>query len=113
HQTLTVHGAGRPLVMDRLDLNGSGPELTEAWGLAGRSTLATLIAVGGAADSTAALVERVRAEVHEPTDLFAVTQVSGALVCRFLGHGGSAAHRLLRRVWELVRPELTGRSAVR
>jgi urease accessory protein len=113
HQNLAVYCADRPLLIERLGLVGSGPELTEVWGLSGSTTLATLIAVGAETDSAATLVERVRAEVHEATGLFAVTQVSGTLVCRFLGHGGATAHRVLGRVWELIRPELIGRAVVR
>ena len=112
-QSLEVYRAGRPLVMDRLGLIGSGPELTELWGLAGCTTLGTFIAFGPEAESARALVDRVRQAVSDVPGTFAVTQVSGALVCRFLGDGAAAAHRVLRHVWALVRPELAGCAAVR
>jgi len=116
-QRLEVRRAGEPLVLEQLRLRGGGPELSQAWGLHGRTTLGTLIAVSGLEPEHWArrmpdLIQAVRDAIAPLGGLGAVTQVAGALVCRFLGDGSSAAHAVLRRAWELIRPELTQRPAV-
>ena len=116
-QRLEVRRAGEPLLVERLRLRGNGPELCQAWGLNGHTTLGTLIAVSGLAPELWArrvpeLVHRVREAIAPLGGVGAVTQVAGALVCRFLGDGSSPAHAVLRRAWELIRPELTQTPAV-
>lgn len=121
-QRLEVRRAGEPLVVEQLRLRGGGPELQQTWGLHGHTTLGTLIAVSGGAPQVWArrvpeLVQRVREGISPlggtaPLGVAAVTQLGGAIVCRFLGDGSSPAHAVLRRAWELIRPELTQTPAV-
>ena len=116
-QRLEVRRAGEPLVVEQLSLRGGGPELGQAWGLNGHTTLGTLIAVSRLAPELWArslpdLVQRVRDEIAPLGGTAAVTQLAGTLVCRFLGDGSSAAHAVLRRAWQLIRPELTQTPAV-
>lgn len=116
-QRLEVRRAGKPLVMEQLRLRGGGPELHQAWGLHGHTTLGTLIAVSGQAPELWArraldLVQHVREGIAPRGGIAAVTQVAGAIVCRFLGDGSSPAQAVLRRAWELIRPELTQTPAV-
>jgi urease accessory protein len=116
-QRLEIWQAGRPLFVEKFQLNGGGPELRQAWGLHGHSTLGTLVAVSPLPPEAWArrlppLVRKVREALAPLAGLAAVTQVSGVIVCRFLGAGSSEAHAVLRRAWELVRPELTESPAV-
>jgi len=114
-QKLELWRAGRPLLRERLELAGAGPELEAAWGLSGFSTLATLVAVGATElepQARRVLTEHVRRELPAIEGLSAVTAVSGAIVCRYLGNGASAAQLVLRRAWQVLRPELLGCSAV-
>ncbi|HEU5073933.1 MAG TPA: urease accessory protein UreD, partial [Polyangiaceae bacterium] len=116
-QRLEIFRTGERLLVEQLRLTGGGPELSQAWGLAGHSTVGTLVAVSGLTPELWArrapeLVQRVRDEVAPLGGLTAVTEVAGAIVCRFLGDGSRQAHVVLRRAWELVRPELTQSPAV-
>ncbi|HEY6728936.1 MAG TPA: urease accessory protein UreD [Polyangiaceae bacterium] len=116
-QRLEIWQGGQRLLIEQLRLTGGGPELRQAWGLGGHTTLGTLVAVHGLSPEAWArrvpdLVLRVREEVAPLGGLAAVTQVAGALVCRFLGDGARPAQAVLRRAWELVRPELTQSPAV-
>ena len=116
-QRLEVRRAGEPLILEQLQLRGGGPELVQAWGLQGHTALGTLVAVSGLkpelwAPRVPDLVQRLRDAVAPLGATAAVTQVAGAIVCRFLGDGSRAAHAVLRRAWELIRPELTDSPAV-
>lgn len=111
-QRLEVWREAGPLLIEQLRLRDGGPELTQRWGLAGCSTLGTLVAIAGSPTERSErhlsqLVERVRECLTPAACLAAVTQVSGAIVCRFLGDGAGAAHAVLRQAWKILRPELT------
>lgn len=116
-QRLEIWRGERPLLFEQIQLAGGGPELCQPWGLHGHSTLGTLVAVSALAPEVWArrlppLVQSLREGLAPLAGLAAVTQVSGVLVCRFLGAGASEAHAVLRRAWELVRPALTESPAV-
>lgn len=95
---------GRPLLLERLRLQGGGPELSAAWGLGGASVLGTLVAVGadGAAEELARAAAGERA---------AVTRLGDVLVARYLGHGAERAREVFADVWAALRPVLFGREA--
>lgn len=117
NQRLELWRAGERLLVEQLRLTGGGPELRQAWGLSGHTTVGTLVAVSGLPPEVWAkrvpdLVLRIREAVAPLGGLAAVTQVAGAIVCRFLGDGSRPAHAVLRRAWELVRPELTQSPAI-
>lgn len=116
-QRLEISRDGAPLVIEQFRVTGGGPELQQAWGLGRHSTLGTLVAVSGLASElwarrAPAIIDRIREAVTPLGGIAAVTQMAGALVCRFLGDGSRPAHAVLRRAWELVRPELTQSPAV-
>lgn len=116
-QRLELRQEGQRLLVEQLRLAGGGPELRQAWGLSGHTTLGTLVAVSGHTPEAWAkrapeLVQRLRDALAPVEGLAAVTHVAGAIVCRFLGDGSRPAHAVLRRAWELIRPELTQSPAV-
>lgn len=106
---------GAPLFNERLALSGAGPELSEPWGLMGRSVSATLVASGPRLSDEHALsqlIERLRAIAAPPKGLCAASHVSGVLVLRVLCDGASAAKSVLTRAWQIVRQALLERQAI-
>jgi urease accessory protein len=98
----------RLVLVDRTLANDDGALRRETWGWGGRSVYATLVA-SGASD---ALVSRLRERVtpERDGDLFAVTTLSGLTVCRFVGASAERARRALVSAWNVLRPELFGKS---
>jgi len=64
----------------------------------------TLVATLEAAD---------RALVSKCRELAAVTCLPGLLVARYLGDSSEDAMERFARLWEVLRPEVTGRAAIR
>ena len=115
-QRFDVWRQGTPVLSEVLRLSGAGPELSEPWGLNSCTTVATLVALGrqaASAQELSALATQVRSALPQVAGKSSVTVVSEAIVCRFLGTGAQAALFVLRRAWELLRPELFGCPAVR
>jgi urease accessory protein len=101
--------SGRPLVVDRLFVEGGGSLQRGAWGFGGRSVYGCFFAVGASAALTARLREEVRPEAAG--ELFAVTALGEVTVCRFLGHGAAAARACLGRAWGVARAMLFDKPA--
>lgn len=99
----------RLLVVDRTHAEADGPARREAWGWAGRSVYATLVATV----ASDALLATLRATVATERDgeRFAVTTLAGITVCRFIGTSAERARRALISAWTVIRPELLGKSA--
>jgi urease accessory protein len=117
-QKLQLFRGTRALLAEQLLLSGSGAELSQPWGLAGYSTVATLVAVDRAeprreSSERRALIQRLRDQLALEAGLAAVSEVSDVIVCRFLGTGAAAVQAALWRAWELIRPALFDYRAVR
>lgn len=99
---------GLPLCLEKGRFNGSGLLPAACWGLAGQPVAATLLCTLQQADAVAA----IRAAWGEPCspELFAVTQLDGALLCRYLGPGTARARELFTRAWQILRPALLGKA---
>ena len=110
-QRLEVWRDGTPLFIDRSDVHGSAPILTQACGWAGHSVSAVLVCA--ATDLPRDVLENLRAScvALQRDGVFAATQLRGALVCRYLGHHAQHARTCLQRAWEILRPVLLGKSA--
>lgn len=99
---------GKPLLLDRLLVDGSR-DLHLAAGLRSQPVLATLLAT----PATAAMLESVRPLcLNVEMGTVGVTLFNGVLVVRYLGNSTAHAHRLLRTIWQAIRPLVTGRTAV-
>lgn len=109
-QRFEIWRDGAPLWWERNALAGAAPVLNAPWGLAGRSVLATLVAVGRAPSVLPALRELLNAE-HDDGD-FAVSQLRDVLVCRYLGNSAEQARAGFTAAWRLLRPALWGIEAV-
>jgi urease accessory protein len=100
---------GRLILLDRVHADSTGALRRAAWGWAGRSVYATLIATTASPELVAALRATVTPE--RALDMFAVTTLSGLTVCRWLGSSAEQARRALATAWGLIRAELLGKPA--
>jgi urease accessory protein len=105
-QRFEIWRDGAPLWWERNALAGGTPALHASWGLAGRSVVATLVAVGRAPSALPALRELLNAEPDDGE--FAVSQLRDVLVCRYLGNSAEQARAGFIAAWRLLRPALWG-----
>jgi urease accessory protein len=105
-QRFEIWRDGAPLWWERNALAGGAPVLHAPWGLAGRSVVATLVAVGRAPSALPALRELLNAEQDDGE--FAVSQLRDVLVCRYLGNSAEQARAGFIAAWRLLRPALWG-----
>lgn len=96
---LWVHD--RPVLIDRLRVQGDGAALDADWGLAGKPVLGTMLAF----PAGAAQLQDARAHcTAEP----ACTLVDGVLLVRLRGHSAEAVRAELQRIWNALRPGFSG-----
>jgi urease accessory protein len=116
--SLQVIVDGRPLLAERLRMEGGDPMLEAAWGLQGRGYLATLLAAPASEDALATL----RRQLRQPANgAFGCTLLPGLgpreqgrlspglLVCRWLAATGEAVWASMIEAWALLRPLVLGR----
>jgi urease accessory protein len=99
---------GRPLWVERAELDGGSAALTAPWGLAGRTVVGTLVATGaGALD-----VDAVREACPDSErDWLSTSRLGDVLLCRYLGYSAEAAKRHFQAAWAVLRHRLFGRGA--
>lgn len=107
----TVYRDGKPLLLDRLLINGE-QDLRGAAGLRGQPVIATLLAT----PATAEILESVRPLCESLCEnalsgTAGVTLFNGVVILRYLGGSTEQAQRLLRRAWQHLRPQVTGKAA--
>ncbi len=100
---------GTPLWLERQLLEPGHRRFTGPWGQGGATVQATLWAVGLAEETEA--VEALR-ESLPANHCWAVTHRRGVLLLRYLGQERNEAWALCQQAWELLRPRLTGHTAV-
>lgn len=106
HSRFELWRAGRPLLLERSQVEGGSELLSAAWGLAGRSVMGTMVCTV----NQPTLLERVRhCALIAEGDFFTVTQLKEVLVCRYLGDHAESAKRYFSAAWAVVRPALLGR----
>jgi urease accessory protein len=109
-QRTEVWQQGRRLWSEYARLAGDDPMLASKAGLAGCSVSATLIAAGK--DIPKDLLEQCRGIAPEAEARAGITVLPRVLLARYLGHSTEAAMHYFIALWTLLRPALTGRSAV-
>ncbi len=99
----------KPLFIDRLSVQGKR-DLAGAAGLRNQPVMATLLAT----PASGAVLEAARlcCADHLPQGDAGVTLMNDVLIVRYLGGSTAEAHRLLRTVWQAIRPLVTERPAV-
>jgi len=101
---------GRRLWCENARLAGGDPMLASPAGLAGCTVSATLIAAGK--DIQKELLEQCRGIAPETGERCGITALPRVLLARYLGHSSEAAMHYYTALWTVLRPALTGRSAV-
>jgi urease accessory protein len=91
----------RPLLIDRLRLQGDDPALDSAWGLAGKSVLGTMLAFPADA-------QQLQCARMSCADEAACTLVDGVLLVRLRGDSGEAVRAQFQRIWNALRPGFSG-----
>jgi urease accessory protein len=104
-QAYEIYREGKPLVIERTQLQGDTPLQQAKWGLANYSVLGTMLI----SDANARMLELVRQIKAEHTALFSATLMNGVLVCRYLGSQGMQARNCFAQVWAAIRPDWIGR----
>jgi urease accessory protein len=105
-QRFEIWRDGMPLWWERNALMGGAPALHASWGLAGKSVVATLVAVGRAPSALPALREQLNTELDDGE--FSVSQLRDVLVCRYLGNSAEQVRAGFIAAWRLLRPALWG-----
>jgi len=100
---------GRPLWLERQPMDPAHPRFKGPWGQGGASVQATLWVVG--LEDEADAITELR-ETLPDSHRWAVTRRRGVLLLRYLGNERNEAWALCQQAWELIRPRLTGKSAV-
>lgn len=99
----------KPLFIDRLSINGAS-DLSGSAGLRDQPVMATLLATPATADALQ-LTQPLCAKNLQWGDA-GVTLMNDVLIVRYLGSSTAEAHRLLRTVWQTIRPLINHRAAV-
>lgn len=107
--TTHLYRDNKPLFIDRLCIRGA-QDLPGAAGLRNQPVMATLLATP--ASNEALQLARACCETPFPPGTAGVTLMNGVLIVRYLGASTAEAHRLLRVVWQAIRPLVIGRPAV-
>ncbi len=104
---------GRPLLIERFELEGGSPLLAEPWGLSGHSVFGNFYLVPGDERDLGPLSALFRERLTPARgERLAVTALASVLVVRVLTRSAERARALLMAAWELGRPELLGRPPV-
>ncbi len=109
-QRTEVWQEGRRLWCEYARLAGDDPMLVSKAGLSGCTVSATLTAAGR--DIPKDLLAQCRGVAPEAGEHAAVTALPRVLLARYLGASSEAAMHYFTALWSLLRPALTGRSAV-
>ncbi len=101
-QRIEIIRDGRPVWIERFALDGGSPLMDATFAFAGRPIAGTMICVGPMVENIA---ERIRAVVGQPRghDLFSVSQLDQAIVCRYLGASMAEGKSLFQRAWKVLR----------
>ena len=102
---LEVNRQGRPIVSDRLLVDGA-KGLNRPVGLRGFSVTATFMASG----VSLAMRDSLREWMKDKTDvLWGLTLMDDLLVARALGNDSAQVKHLFQQLWIWLRPKVTGR----
>jgi urease accessory protein len=101
---LALHRNRKPLLLERLDIQGLA-HLDRSAGLRGHPVTATLLALP--ADRTT--LDQTRSDLAQQPDLVAgATLLDDLLVVRCLGYDSEPVKRLLEQMWRTIRPGILG-----
>jgi len=108
-QAFEIWQAGRPLWIERSEFDANEPVRHAAWGLGGRRVFGTFVCTGQ--NSAAVAAARAAVDTDDSSELFAVSQMRAAIVCRYLGSSTERVRQVFAQAWAAIRPILLGRPA--
>ncbi|HKO47946.1 MAG TPA: urease accessory protein UreD [Polyangiaceae bacterium] len=108
-QAFEIWQAQRPLWIERSEFDANEPVRNAPWGLGGRRVFGTLVCTGQNAAAVAAA--RAAVDTDDARELFAVSQLRAAIVCRYLGSSTERARQVFTQAWAALRPLVLGRPA--
>ena len=98
-----------PLLLERARYVTNHPVLMAKWGLQNYP----VVGLFACSRSDPSLLDAVRASVVADSNaLFAVTELHGVLICRYLGEDAEQAKEVLRHAWRVLRPLVLGEKSV-
>ena len=103
-QAYEIYRDGKPLVIERTQLQGKTSMQHAKWGMANYPVLGTMLV----SDVSARLLEQVRQIKSDPAAMFSATRMNDVLVCRYLGSQGMQARNCFAQVWAAIRPDWIG-----
>lgn len=110
-QSLLMYKDGKPLFLDRLNLNAQDGIMRSRAGLQDYSTFASFV-INREVSNTIydQLIELQQAFNQTSNDkLIAVTQKKDVLIIRALGQRAEPVKVMLEKMWEVIRPDVYGR----
>ena len=108
-QSFEIWQGARPLWIERADFDAAAPVRQAPWGLAGRRVFGTFVCTGDNPRAVAAV--RAAVDTDENRELFAVSQMRAAIVCRYLGGSTERVRQVFAQAWGALRPLMLGRPA--
>jgi len=108
-QAFEIWQAERPLWIERAEFDANEPVRHAPWGLGGQRVFGTFVCTGQ--NSAAVAAARAAVDTDESRELFAVSQMRAAIVCRYLGSSTERARHVFAQAWAALRPILLGRPA--
>jgi len=108
-QAFEIWQGERPLWIERATFDANQPVRGAHWGLGGRRVFGTFVCVGQNPEAVSAA--RAAVDTDDACELFAVSQMRAAIVCRYLGNSTERARSVFARAWAALRPFVLGRSA--
>ena len=108
-QAFEIWQGARPLWIERSDFDANGPVRHAAWGLAGHRVFGTFVCTGQ--NTAAVAAARAAVDTDDGRELFAVSQMRAAIVCRYLGSSTERARHVFAQAWAALRPLVLGRPA--
>lgn len=108
-QAFEIWQAERPLWIERAEFDANQPVRHARWGLAGHRVFGTFVCTGQNAAAVAAA--RAAVDTDDSRELFAVSQMRSAIVCRYLGSSTERARAVFAQAWAALRPVVLGRPA--
>jgi urease accessory protein len=108
---LEIHRGATPLFVDRLLVGEDHPTRSAAWGLRGHCAVGTML-MTAPDKNMLGLVRHALQLSLMPVDQTACTTLGELIVVRYVGSSVPECWALFTRIWEVVRPVLTGRAAV-
>jgi urease accessory protein len=106
-QRTSIRRDGKLVWFEQGILEAGSDAIASPLGLNAKTVCATLIVVGNTV--SAAVIKELRDTCGEAVG---ITQMKSVLVARHLGDSSEAAKQLMTKVWQRLRPAVTGREAI-